>query len=119
MSGFERRAHPETGELCYVARSWDPPARFGPRRKHGVHGRPHLSLWLFADRAVFERGWCYSSGHMDAYEEEVEATLRPLEGEWPKELGEQVLSWFGPGLRLEVDAILADSSRFEAPDTPG
>jgi len=115
VSSFERRAHPETGELCYVARSWDPPARFEPRRKRGVHGRPHLSLWLFADRAVFERGWCYSSGHMEVYEEEVEATLRPLAGVWPREVEEKVASWFGPELWPETRSILEDSSRFAGP----
>lgn len=115
MSAFERREHHETGELCYVARNWDPPSQFEPRRKHGVHGRPHLSFWLFADRAVFERGWCYSSGHMDVYEEEVEATLRPSEGQWPAELVERAELWFGPQAARELSALVADPESFSAP----
>jgi hypothetical protein len=108
VSAFERREHHETGELCYVARNFDPPPHFKPRRKHGVLGRPHLSLWLFADRAVFERGWCFCSGQMEVYEEEVEATLAPERGVWPAELRERVATWFGEGLWPEASSVLEE-----------
>jgi hypothetical protein len=107
-----KRQHHETGEVCHVLRDYDPPPRFPAREKHGVHGRPHLTLWVFADRVELELGWCYSSGHMEVYEEQTDATFRREGEDWPASLGPAVADWFGERVAVRVFALLSDPGAF-------
>lgn len=109
---LERRLHHETGEVCYALHDFQPPARFAARERRGLRGLPHLSLWVFADRVELERGWCYTSGHMESYEVETEATFRPREGTWPPALGPAISDWFGPAVAAAALARLADPAAF-------
>ena len=110
---LEKRTRHDTGEVCYVLRKHDPPERFGAREKHGVHGRPFLTLWVFADRVELERGWCFASGHMEAYEQEIEATYRREGDRWPDALAGAVVDWFGNSAANEVFERLSDSTAFQ------
>ncbi|MCO5167965.1 MAG: hypothetical protein M9894_16600 [Planctomycetes bacterium] len=49
------------------------PADIPAVARHGVLGRPHRALEVTAGRVEVRRGWCFSSGHMEVYEEEPEA----------------------------------------------
>ena len=111
-----RRLHHETREVCYVLRNYDPPARFSPREKHGVQGKPHITLWLFADRVELERGWCFISGHMEAYEEETEAVCRREGERWPEGLGPATADWFGERVATEALRLLSEPEAFAAGD---
>jgi hypothetical protein len=113
---FERRRHHETGEVYHVLRDFSPPPRFPPREKHGVHGRPHISALLFADRVELERGWCYISGHMEVYEERTEATLRRGDEGWPGSVEAAVADWFGAAAGAEAVRLLADPAAFADDD---
>lgn len=69
--------------------------------KHGVLGRPHRALEVKGGRVEVRRGWCFSSGHMEVYEEEPEAS-------WALDdpgLAEGVGRLFGEAVARDVNAL--------------
>lgn len=104
--------HPETREACFVLHDFTPPARFAARERHGVHGRPLLSLWVYAARVELERAWCFSSGHMEAYEQETAATFQRGPEGWPDALSPAVADWFGAEVAAATLRVLADPRAF-------
>jgi len=115
-----KRTHPATGEVCYQHVDRSPPVQLQAREVHGVHGDPFLDLLVCADRVEIHRGWCFSSGHMEHYEEEVELVVRRQPDGWPGSLRSALAERFGEEVASAVEAALADEAAFgPRPDSPG
>jgi hypothetical protein len=99
----------DTGVVRYRFIDWHPKG-LSERERHGVTGSPLRLLLLHADRVEMQESYCFSSGHMDFYED---APMEAFDHDDARVLP-LVTERFGAEIAAEVAKVLADANAFEA-----
>lgn len=113
MAFLSRERDPETGVVRYRCTAAAPPGLVRPRRLHGVAGDSFVRVEVERDRVTLERGWVFTSGHMDAWETDREQVLGRGDSGWPASLVATLREWCGDELAGQVWARLEDPAAFD------